>query len=327
MNAELSVAVTVKLYACNATTGAIIGDVLSTQTTSGGGLYQFTDLLPGYYKVQFVNPAGYEFTEQYDGTGNPNNANLAIDSNADANGFTECLLLPSGGDNQTIDAGLVAPQAPAIDLTKFVNDDDANSPTGPEVSVGSTVTFKFVVKNTGNVTLAPVTVTDDVYGAICTIASLAPSASQTCEKTATAGAGQHTNTGTATGTPPSGPPVIDRDPGNYFGESCTGSIGDFVWEDTNRNGIQDNGEPGIPDVTVELRGSADNLLGAGVHAPLPVLDPNAAQRLEYSFDLQLQGSSGQSVPLSSVATFRYELEQPTIWRRDRVPAVFAFLAG
>ncbi|MCV9998641.1 efflux RND transporter permease subunit [Pararhizobium sp. YC-54] len=38
-------------------------------------------------------------------------------------------------------------------------------------------------------------------------------------------------------------------------------------------------------------------------------------------DLQLQSSSGQSVPLSSVAKFRYELEQPTIWRRDRVPAI------
>jgi multidrug efflux pump len=38
-------------------------------------------------------------------------------------------------------------------------------------------------------------------------------------------------------------------------------------------------------------------------------------------DLQLQASGGQSVPLSSVATFRYELEQPTIWRRDRVPTV------
>ena len=38
-------------------------------------------------------------------------------------------------------------------------------------------------------------------------------------------------------------------------------------------------------------------------------------------DLQLQASSGQSVPLSSVATFRYELEQPTIWRRDRLPTI------
>ncbi|WP_434732704.1 efflux RND transporter permease subunit [Rhizobium sp. YTUHZ044] len=38
-------------------------------------------------------------------------------------------------------------------------------------------------------------------------------------------------------------------------------------------------------------------------------------------DLQLQSSNGQSVPLSSVATFRYELEQPTIWRRDRIPTI------
>ncbi|QKE64819.1 cell envelope integrity protein CreD [Aquipseudomonas campi] len=37
-------------------------------------------------------------------------------------------------------------------------------------------------------------------------------------------------------------------------------------------------------------GSADSLLGAGVHAPLPALDPSAAQRLEYAFDLQLQGT-------------------------------------
>ncbi|MEI1252373.1 efflux RND transporter permease subunit [Rhizobium aouanii] len=38
-------------------------------------------------------------------------------------------------------------------------------------------------------------------------------------------------------------------------------------------------------------------------------------------DLQLQSSSGQAVPLSSVATFHYELEQPTIWRRDRAPTI------
>lgn len=38
-------------------------------------------------------------------------------------------------------------------------------------------------------------------------------------------------------------------------------------------------------------------------------------------DLQLQSSRGQSVPLSSVATFHYELEQPTIWRRDRIPTI------
>lgn len=38
-------------------------------------------------------------------------------------------------------------------------------------------------------------------------------------------------------------------------------------------------------------------------------------------DLQLPSSNGQSIPLSSVATFRYELEQPAIWRRDRMPTI------
>lgn len=33
---------------------------------------------------------------------------------------------------------------------------------------------------------------------------------------------------------------------------CSGSIGDFVWHDLNRNGIQDAGEPGIGNVTVNL---------------------------------------------------------------------------
>ncbi|MFC3321007.1 efflux RND transporter permease subunit [Mesorhizobium newzealandense] len=38
-------------------------------------------------------------------------------------------------------------------------------------------------------------------------------------------------------------------------------------------------------------------------------------------DLQLPGSNGKSVPLSAVAKFRYELEQPMIARRDRIPTV------
>jgi multidrug efflux pump subunit AcrB len=38
-------------------------------------------------------------------------------------------------------------------------------------------------------------------------------------------------------------------------------------------------------------------------------------------NLQLPGSNGKSVPLSAVATFRYELEQPVVWRRNRVPTI------
>ncbi|RDJ01363.1 efflux RND transporter permease subunit [Rhizobium grahamii] len=38
-------------------------------------------------------------------------------------------------------------------------------------------------------------------------------------------------------------------------------------------------------------------------------------------NLQLSTSNGKIVPLSAVANFRYELEQPTIWRRDRRPTI------
>lgn len=50
---------------------------------------------------------------------------------------------------------------------------------------------------------------------------------------------------------------------------------------------------------------------------------NAAERnsIETLQNLQLSGSNGQSVPLAAVATFRYELEQPTIWRRSRLPTI------
>ena len=38
-----------------------------------------------------------------------------------------------------------------------------------------------------------------------------------------------------------------------YSSPCTGSIGDFVWHDLNRDGIQDGGEPGIQGVTVLLK--------------------------------------------------------------------------
>ncbi|MET8757653.1 SdrD B-like domain-containing protein [Lentzea sp. NPDC004782] len=38
-------------------------------------------------------------------------------------------------------------------------------------------------------------------------------------------------------------------------------VGDFVWVDTNRNGVQDAGEPGVPGVTVTLKDGAGNPVG------------------------------------------------------------------
>jgi len=40
----------------------------------------------------------------------------------------------------------------------------------------------------------------------------------------------------------------------------TGKIGDFVWSDLNSNGIQDAGEPGIYNVTVQLKNSSGTVI-------------------------------------------------------------------
>jgi hypothetical protein len=116
------------------------------------------------------------------------------------------------------DAGNYFGSNPCIDLEKLVNGQDADSPTGPVVEVGSTVTFDFFVENCGNVALTNVVVTDDVYGYIGNITSLAVGGNQTLTIQRTALAGQHTNMGNVT----TNEGATDEDAGNYFGEEAQG---------------------------------------------------------------------------------------------------------
>ncbi|TGS69591.1 efflux RND transporter permease subunit, partial [Mesorhizobium sp. M8A.F.Ca.ET.181.01.1.1] len=38
-------------------------------------------------------------------------------------------------------------------------------------------------------------------------------------------------------------------------------------------------------------------------------------------NIQLPTGNGEAIPLAAVANFRYDLEQPTVWRRDRIPTI------
>ena len=124
---------------------------------------------------------------------------------------------------------------PAINIVKFVNGQDADTPTGPHVAAGSTLTFTYVVTNTGNDPLANVVVTDDKLGPITSFTGdtngnglLDLTETWIYTKTATALAGQQTNTGTVTATGPAAPPVIDDNPANYFGDAPAINIVKFV---------------------------------------------------------------------------------------------------
>ncbi len=138
------------------------------------------------------------------------------------------------------------PEEPAVDIEKATNGEDADAPTGPQVPTGSTVTWTYVVTNTGNVTLTGVTVTDDQGVAVsCPQTTLAVGESMTCTASGTATGGQYGNVGLVT----TDQEVSDSDPSHYFG---LGAIGDRVWNDVNDNGIQDPGEAGVAGATVRL---------------------------------------------------------------------------
>jgi hypothetical protein len=111
------------------------------------------------------------------------------------------------------------PVGPEIRVEKSTNGEDADEAPGPKVLVGSTVTWQYVVTNTGNVPLTNVVVTDDKVGAItCGKTTLAVGESMTCTATGTATLGQYTNVATATANWASGV-VSDTDVSHYLGEA------------------------------------------------------------------------------------------------------------
>ena len=131
---------------------------------------------------------------------------------------------PVGGGDPSFYNGVES----AVTILKKVNGEDANSPPGPAVAVGSTVEWTYEVANTGTGALTAVEVVDDQGVTVtCPGTTLAAGASMTCTASGVAEAGQNTNTGTATGTGPEttnetggtlpGQEVTDTDTATYHG--------------------------------------------------------------------------------------------------------------
>ncbi|HKV13228.1 MAG TPA: hypothetical protein VJ725_34125 [Thermoanaerobaculia bacterium] len=109
-------------------------------------------------------------------------------------------------------------QSAKIDIESAVNGQDADTPTGPEIQTGTAVSWTFVVKNTGDVQLAGIKVTDSKGLAIaCPKTSLRPGESMTCTASGTAAAGQFASVAAVTAASPCGSNVTDEDPGHYMG--------------------------------------------------------------------------------------------------------------
>jgi hypothetical protein len=109
---------------------------------------------------------------------------------------------------------------PAIDIEKHTNGVDADTAPGPYISVNSSITWAYIVTNTGGVNLTNVVVTDDKLGLIGTVPSLPVSATQTLYAYGTAGAGQYANNATVVGHY-GATEVTDWDPSHYYNRPTT----------------------------------------------------------------------------------------------------------
>ncbi|WP_246844434.1 SdrD B-like domain-containing protein, partial [Hydrocoleum sp. CS-953] len=96
------------------------GQTLSTTTTNGNGIYEFSDLIPGQYKVMFTQPTGFNGVSPFEVGNNP-----AIDSDADPNNglMSDVVTLTSGETDNTLDGGFFQDVNAEIDIEKFVKVD------------------------------------------------------------------------------------------------------------------------------------------------------------------------------------------------------------
>ncbi len=130
-----------------------------------------------------------------------------------------------------------------IHIEKATNGEDADTGTGPNILVGETATFTYVVTNTGNVALAGVLVTDDrgvdvtfVGGDANNNNLLDVDETWTYTGSTVVTAGQYTNIGTAIFVDSAGNVISDSDPSNHFGVApptavLPAAISGYVFQD------------------------------------------------------------------------------------------------
>lgn len=101
---------------------------------------------------------------------------------------------------------------PTMTLVKLTNGVD-----GANIAVGASVTWTYLVTNTGNVAIDSISVDDNLEGAIaCPKSTLAVGEAMTCTKTGVAIAGEYENLGTARANF-QGTSIIDQDSSSYYG--------------------------------------------------------------------------------------------------------------
>ena len=269
------------------------GKVVGTTTTNPQGYYWFQNLTEkANYTLEFEKPAGYSWTSKDTGADtsdsdvDPATSKITFTAPTWVSGTSHNYGAANITDNPTLDGGLVKP-IPQVSVGDYVwkdLDNDGIQEAGEPGIPGVVLTIKdetgAAVTNVlgnpvGPVTtdangfysfpLLPVghtyTVTIDQAASATALAGLAPTK---------ANQGSDDSVDSSTGSATSDPMTVDgqKDPTLDFGfYEAPVSIGDYVWYDNNRDGLQTAGEPFAPNVTVTLKDAKGNVVGTTTTDP------------------------------------------------------------
>ena len=258
------------------------GAVVGTKFTDSDGYYYFNDLDPNTdFQLRFTPPAGYIWTLQDQGSDD------AADSDVDPATGLVSFTTPGHGLNQTepdtmdiptLDAGLVKPVSVGDYVWYDANRDGLQTPGEPAIP-GVTVDLYRVVEG-GTDVLVESTSTDGTgyyyfddllpstdYRLVFTnpdptlyndgwTDQRVPEGDGTNDSDVDTN-GEVTFTSEASGNNLTGPSLADNPHLDAGLLRKPVSVGDYVWYDVNRDGLQGDDEPAIEGVTVQLRRADD----------------------------------------------------------------------
>jgi len=264
----------VKVYLLNSNDDSLLD---STSTDSNGN-YLFNSLALGTYKIKFVAPDGYVISEKQTG----GSSSYLGDSNPDSlTGITDTIQIVSGNLNRyDIDAGMhiyTAPPPPTGSVGDYVWIDSNNNglqEAGELPLLG--VQVKLLDADNNDAVLNTTTTNssgnysfNNVVAGNYKVQFVTPTNYSISPKDAN---NNQSNEGDSDPDPISGKTdafavsageniySVDAGMSENQNQQQLGSMGDFVFDDTNHDGMQDSGEEGIPNVTVKLLDSNKNVL-------------------------------------------------------------------
>lgn len=227
---------------------------VQTTTTDADGLYLFSDLLEGTYTVTVAAPVGY--------TASPAGAPGSTPAN-DSNGSIATVTLgPGGNSDLTIDFGFVPPASGIIG--DFVWS-DLNGNGIQEVGEPGLENILVTLDGPGGAQMAFTDATGFYQFTGLSAGSYSVTAATPPGTSPSPTAALGSNSANDSNGSPAAVTLATNSSSDFtidfgFVMLPTGALGDFVWSDTNANGLQDSGEPGISGVTVQLKNSSGTVI-------------------------------------------------------------------